>query len=98
MRLRNGVQLFERPHQLARFLAEQALCKLHRLPLELVSTAFDQLCQLADSRIVVEAITPLSAPLGEDGEVVILTDQVRQRVGTPGEFRNGSYRKVSAAT
>ena len=63
LQLRGDVRSFERPRQLARFLAEQALGKFHRVPLQLGSAALDELGQVADSRLVVEAIVQLRGPL-----------------------------------
>ena len=40
-------------------------------------TALLQLGQVADGRVVVELVAPLTGPLPEGGKVVVLPDQVR---------------------
>jgi hypothetical protein len=84
-RLRGDAGLLERPHQLARLVAEEAASEADRVALKLVSAALDQPGELADGRLVGEAIAPLTGPLSEDREVVILPDQIRQLVSAPGD-------------
>ncbi len=80
MRLGGGARLLERPRDLARLLAKDAPSEGHRLALELGSPALDQHRQLAGGGLVREAIAPLIGPLSEEGEVVVLADQIRQLV------------------
>ena len=61
-RRRGDAGLLERPHQLARPVAEEAASEADRVALKLVSAALDQPGELADGRLVGEAIAPLTRP------------------------------------
>jgi hypothetical protein len=63
---------------LARLLAKQLRPEAHCLLLELVPAPLDQTSQLADHSLVLQPIAPLPHPLFEDGEIVLLSDEIRE--------------------
>src|SRR4051812_12523661 len=84
-RLCAGARLLERPDDLPRLLAEEPTREVQRFALELGSSTLDQRLELARGGLVREAIAPLIGALSEQGEVVVLADQIRQVVGSPGD-------------
>jgi hypothetical protein len=76
--------------------------RLQRRALELGSPALDQRRQLARGGLVREGIAPLIGPLSEQGEVVVLADQIRESRGPAGQASEtlacASKRKCSPST